>query len=360
MVDRVVKLSAGYGPRWEKTTALRYATVLVNQEGFAEVALAQARRAERMLTDSDEASTRLEVLESLVACLQKSKKADEATAYTTQITKLMVKDYQEYKKTNPPFPVTAFAGVKKPTGRVAVVEFFSGADFGPSAAFDLARDAVVQAYQPTDVVVLDYHVHLGGVGDPLTAPENLERFAFYGDAVRRGGLGLVNGKPGPRAKQEMSAANSKEVFEGLQKLIEEQLEKPADVKLTLTAGPKFNAKVQLPKAEEKLVLRFAVVEEQVRYAGANGVRYHHQIVRAMPGGSKGFAIKGTAIDESVEVKVDAIRANLAKSLDDYAKDGEFPRADRPLALQNLAVIAFVQNDATMEILAAARVPLTTK
>ncbi|MGL4420163.1 MAG: hypothetical protein ACRCZF_05835, partial [Gemmataceae bacterium] len=33
MVDRVVKLSAGYGPRWEKTTALRYATVLVNQEG---------------------------------------------------------------------------------------------------------------------------------------------------------------------------------------------------------------------------------------------------------------------------------------------------------------------------------------
>ena len=51
VADRLVKAAAGYGPRWERTVALRLATTLADQEGHAEVALDQARRAERMLGD---------------------------------------------------------------------------------------------------------------------------------------------------------------------------------------------------------------------------------------------------------------------------------------------------------------------
>jgi hypothetical protein len=47
---------------------------------------------------------------------------------------------------------------------------------------------------------------------------------------------------------------------------------------------------------------------------------------------------------------------LTKYLDGFAKtEGPFPRPDRPLAMKNLKLIAFVQNDATREILNAAQV-----
>jgi len=53
-----------------------------------------------------------------------------------------------------------------------------------------------------------------------------------------------------------------------------------------------------------------------------------------------------------------LRGKLNKYLDDYAKtEGEFPRADRPMALTNLKLVAFVQNDTTSEILQATQVSI---
>ena len=49
---------------------------------------------------------------------------------------------------------------------------------------------------------------------------------------------------------------------------------------------------------------------------------------------------------------------MTKYLDDFAKnEAPFPRADRPLALRNLKLVALVQNDATKEILHAVQVDL---
>jgi hypothetical protein len=53
---------------------------------------------------------------------------------------------------------------------------------------------------------------------------------------------------------------------------------------------------------------------------------------------------------------EAIRADLTKYLDNFAKtEGAFPHPERPLALKNLKLIAFVQNDATREVLHAVQV-----
>ena len=53
-----------------------------------------------------------------------------------------------------------------------------------------------------------------------------------------------------------------------------------------------------------------------------------------------------------------VRAKLEKFLDEFAKqEGEFPKPDRPLALDNLKLVALVQNDATGEVLQAVQVDL---
>jgi hypothetical protein len=96
-----------------------------------------------------------------------------------------------------------------------------------------------------------------------------------------------------------------------------------------------------------------LVEETIRYVGGNGLRFHHQVVRALPGGAKGVEVKDKAAKQTVEVDLKDVRAALTKYLDDFAKDRPFPYADRPLDLKHLKVIAIVQDDDSREILNAA-------
>ena len=82
------------------------------------------------------------------------------------------------------------------------------------------------------------------------------------------------------------------------------------------------------------------------------------VVRAMPGGAKGVALPKKSHEQTVSIDPDAVKAALTKYLDDFAKTGApFPRADRPLALRNLKLVALVQNDATKDILHAVQVDL---
>lgn len=366
VVDKVARLAAGYGPRWERTVALRCATLLAGQPGFEEVALAQARRAERMLTDEDDPAARLDVLETLAGILTRAKKPDEAKKYLAQIAKVEARDYQEYAKTSPPFKPEPFKGRKGTGDRVVLVELFTNADLGPTAAFDLAGDALAKAYPPKDAIVLSYHFNQPNAADPLASPDVQKRVEQYAEWVEKGSFSFVAGKPAVRALRTMTAAASKEVFDSLRQLVDTQLEKPAGVNLKVSAAPAekgFAVKAvysDLQAPGDKMMLRFAVVEDRVRYAGGNGIRYHHNVVRALPGGVKGFALKAKAGEQAVTVDPAEIRAAATRSLDEFAKESEAARPDRLVALKNLTVVAFVQNDATNEILTAARVALDGK
>jgi hypothetical protein len=116
----------------------------------------------------------------------------------------------------------------------------------------------------------------------------------------------------------------------------------------------------LEKPGEKISLRFALAEERVRFQGGNGVRYHHSVVRAMPGGPKGFPLPKATVEQTVSIKLDEVRATNNKALDDFQADlkkqgADFTFGSRPMDLRNLKVVAFVQNDETNEILQAVQV-----
>jgi hypothetical protein len=365
IVERVNKAAGTYGPRWERDVSLRLIEALAGQEGLSELAIAQAKRAERLLTDDDTTATRMTVLEALVRTFTKAGKPDEAKQYVAQLAKLELRDFAEYSKTHPPFKVEPFAGRKAKSEKVAVVEEFTGAGCETCAGMDLAFAGLVKAYKPTDVVLLRYHLHISEP-DPLTAPDGMERLKYYREAIRRPPILFVGGKKA--VEGEGNTEGSEKLYKTARGAIDELLEKPAGAKLALTVskGEKggFSAKATVTDLDtpgEQVMLRFVLAEDRVRYAGSNGVRYHHMVVRAMPGGAKGVALTKKAHEQTVQIDPDAVKAAITKYLDEFAKEeAAFPRGERPLALRNLKLIALVQNDANKEILHAVQVDLEAK
>lgn len=365
IVDRVNKSATTFGTRWERETALRLVEILTAQEGLTELAIAQAKRAERLLTDNDSTATRMAVLEALVGALTKAGKADEAKQYVSQLAKLELRDFAEYSKTSPPFKAEAFAGRKGKSEKTAVVEVFTGAECPPCVGVDLAFDGLLKAYKPSDVICLQYHLHIPRP-DPLTNPDAVARASYYGEQIEGTPTVFINGKLGNDSGGGASA--SEKFYKQFRTYIDDLLEKPTGVKLSLavTKGEKggFSAKASVADLDapgEKVMLRFVLVEDRVRYTGGNGLRYHHMVVRAMPGGAKGVALTKKTHEQTVSIDPDGLRTTLTKYLNDSPKEnGPFPRPDRPLALRNLKLVALVQNDATKEILHAVQVDLEAK
>ena len=95
----------------------------------------------------------------------------------------------------------------------------------------------------------------------------------------------------------------------------------------------------------------------MKYVGGNQLRFHHQVVRAMPGGAEGAAIKDKTFNHTASADLVQVRKDLTKYLDEYAAKAPrpFPKPDRPMDMKELKVIALVQNDKTKEIVQAVQI-----
>jgi len=360
LADRAMKVATPYGPRWERSIALKLANVLADQEPFADIAVEQARRAERLLDPRDDASSQMQVLSQVAAVLRAAGKEADLKTLEARIVKLEARDYQEYAKLFP-YKTLEYAGRKGKSDRAVMVELFTGAECPPCVAADLGFDGLDKTYKANDVVLLQYHLHIPGP-DPLTNPFSEARQTYYGEKIEGTPTIFFNGKKEPGGGGGKAAAKIK--YQAFQEVIAELLEKPATVKLGLTAevkGDEIVMKATLSELEnpsENMVLRFAITEEKVRYAGGNGLRYHHHVVRALPGGIKGFPQAKASGEQTVTVSIAKLREELSAYLTKFAsEETAFPNADRPLGLKDLTGIAFLQNDKTQEILQVVRVSL---
>ena len=102
-----------------------------------------------------------------------------------------------------------------------------------------------------------------------------------------------------------------------------------------------------------------MIEEEVRYVGGNKLRFHHHVVRAMPGGAEARRVADGQgkVEETVDLA--AVRKRLEEYLSDYARQhGGFPNALPEIKLANLSVVAFVQDDSDKSVLHAVLVPVS--
>lgn len=363
LVDRATKIAEDYGQRWQRSIAMRVANALVEQEAYVPIALEHARLAERSLKPDDDAATQMQVLQDLAKVLARAKKNDELKPIEARLVKLEARDYADYVKKFPPFKPDEFKGRKAKSDRVCLVELFTGSECPPCVAADLACDALAQTYKPSEVILLQYHLHIPGP-DPMTAPDNMERARAYGNKVGGTPALFFNGKADGTGGGRITQAKQK--YTAYRESVEEWLEKPAGARIQLAAGQKGNEisiKASLSNVEmpgDKVFLRFVLVEERIRFQGGNGLGYHHSVVRAYPGGVKGFAVTKKDMEQTATVDVEKVREEITKYLNEFSKreDAAFPI--KPTALRNLRVVAFVQNDETGEVLQAAQADVEEK
>jgi hypothetical protein len=175
---------------------------------------------------------------------------------------------------------------------------------------------------------------------------------------------VFNGqRPLPPGGGAMTASEG--LYKKYMEVINPILENSSDTKLRLTAnkvGNKIDIKAEVSGVKEpddKKRLRLVLVEESIRYVGSNRLRFHHHVVRALPGGVAGFALKEANSQHSASVNLEELRAQLVKYLDTYAKENRpFPYADRPLDLKHLKVVGLIQNDETKEIVQVVEVDVS--
>ncbi len=360
--EKAFKAGEPYGVRWQRDLAIRFARSLIGQEAFAPLALEQARRAERLLDARSPAATQMQVLELLATALRKAGREDEAKETQPRLAKLEAQDYLEYAKTMPPFKPDKFAGRKGKSDRVVLIELFTGAQCPPCVAADVAFDTLEKTYKPAEVVLLQYHLHIPGP-DALTNGDTEARQKYYGRQIRGTPTIFFNGKAEAGGGGGLDAAEEK--YKDYRDVIDPLLEKPAKLKLQVSAVRKGDqveiaAKTaDLQETGENIRLRLALVEEHVRYAGRNNLRYHHQVVRALPGGSDGKALTGKTGEHTAKVDLVSLRKSLGKYLDDFAKENDAEFSDRPMAFKNLKVVAFVQNDDNKEVFQAVQVAVAS-
>ena len=342
--EKVVKSAGLYGPSFQRDASLDVARTLIEEVGYEKIGLEYARRAEKTLDAKESATAQKRVLDVLVQALEKTKREEEVKTVQARLATL---DFRIKPK--------AFAGRKAKSDRVVLVELFTGAQCPPCIAADLAFDAVGKSFKPTEVVLLQYHVHVPGP-DPLTSPASMARRDFYDEAAKAAPSIVFSGRPVAVGGGTREAAPEK--YDDYLEAIDPILETPAGASLSLSAsrtGSKISivAKVdKLTEVGDDIRLRVALVEETVHYKGRNGVPVHHQVVRAMPGGADGTKLGKKTFEKTFAVDVTEVRKELAEYLEKFDKKNPFPNKERPLELKKLRVVAFVQSDKSGEVLQA--------
>ena len=371
-IEEWVNGARPYGTAYAADVKTKALNALSGQKAYAGLALELATEAEKALDKDASKEQRAEVAGALATAAKLAGKDDLAKQAGARADALEAEVDVEYHKTVPPFKPEVSLGRKdKTSDRVVLLELFTGAQCPPCVAADVAFDALLKTYKPTELVALEYHLHIPGP-DPLTNPDSKTRAEYYPD-LRGTPATYFNGKS--EAYGGGGMGNSKTKYDEYRQFIDSALEKSKRVDIDLQAtreGDEIKivatarAEAKKDKDEKKdgdekksnLKLRLALVEEEIRYVGGNKNRLHHHVVRSLPGGVEGKALADGQGKAEVTVNLADVRKGLESYLSDFAKTGGgFPGRQPEIKLAHLSVVAFVQDDADKSVLHAVITPV---
>jgi hypothetical protein len=251
------------------------------------------------------------------------------------------------------------------TGRVVLAEVFTGAGCPPCVAPDLAFEAALESYSREELVLLMYHLHIP-VPDPMTNTHTEGRGREYGIKVVP--MVFVDGEfEGKGGGSRYQAAG---VYERIEKSINRRLEVPAQASISLSASRR-NAVVAVEvevsavdSPHRKVRLHLALVENRLRYAGENGVRFHPMVVRAMAGDQESGISVNLRKPRKIKRKFDlrALTSELKRYLDHYegeGRQGAFSEKKHLIEETQLSIVAFLQDEETRQVLQAAFAPVVS-
>jgi hypothetical protein len=163
LVQVVETQATPHGQRLLKTVRLQIAEALVNTKELGPIALKLIEPISKELKGTETPADQIQVLTTYRTALDLSGRSADAKKIDERLGVLEGQLDKEYLATHPPFKPTPYAGRKdKDANRVVVMELFTGAQCPPCVAADLGFDGLNKSYQPTDLVLLQYHQHIPG------------------------------------------------------------------------------------------------------------------------------------------------------------------------------------------------------
>ena len=267
-------------------------------------------------------------------------------------------------------------------GHTVLLELFTGSGCEPCVAPDLAVDSLLGSYTRQDLVVLEYDEHIPQP-DPLANPDSVARAATYRvgttpEAFLDGAELPVVGAARCDVENvvvefadgvETRAATPSPVMLTVSATRGAGGEVKAQATFTLSPTPVANKPAQQPAKDvpAHAVVRFALVQDAIRYSGQNGIRFHRMVVRAMSRvagpdlTAASAAAGGTAVSTSFrpgEIAEDEVKyLNAFEKGNDRFGSVRFLTKDIPIEPDHLAVVAWMEDPATREILQAAYTPV---
>jgi hypothetical protein len=234
---------------------------------------------------------------------------------------------------------------------------------------------MIEEYPRSQVAVIEFHEHIPGP-DPMTNPDAVERMGFYTRSVIRGtptvimdGTGVDVGGGG-----ESRAPNKLEKYK---EMLGTALKAAPSVGLGLQGSRRGNTVTATTtvvwrdttgREGHDLRLRVALVEREVDYTGGNGLERHAMVFRGFLTGQEGTVLTAGTDARSLKNTVDiaTLEKTYGEYLDGYLAENpdRFSRSDgtwrammNEIDASDLALVAFVQDDTTKEVLQARVVDL---
>jgi hypothetical protein len=365
------KTASRHGLRWHAEFRMKLAEALARQQARTALALDIASRTDKELGPQESSTTQCRILKVLGAVQNKAGKIDEARKTMARLDLLENQLEREYLAALP-FKEEPFTGRKTKSDRRVLMEFFTSAQ-SPFCTSAAAACAIVnKSYKPSELILLQYHVDL-----PLDGPSPLAnaaceaRRAYYKKRFGKEGDGIpasfFNGTPKAGGGVVFVAFADRKYTE-YRKAIKPLLETAAGAKITASAvkqGDKVAIEVSvadLRSPGKDMRLRLVLAEERIAYTGRSKVPFHRQVVRAFPGGTNGFVLDEKESKHTAALDLNELRKELTNYLDNSTQRTPFPfpNSERPLDFRRLRLVAFVQDDASGEVLQVAQVDVVNK
>jgi hypothetical protein len=370
-VDQWLAATMPFGEEWQKETKFKALLSLGTKPAYAELALGLATELDKVFSATGTIEQQAQIVGILASVAKAAGKNDIAAKAEERAKDLEKKLDDEYLAKVPPFKPEPFAGrTNNAQDAVVLMELFTGTECPPCVAADVAFDALLQSYKPTELVGLEYHMHIPRP-DPLANEDVLTRAQYYG--VGSTPTTVFNGQPQAPGGGSMPMSKNKydlyrEVINAginarRRASIDVQAKRSGDeiqitAKAQVAADEKPKEKGGEGKSEgSKLRLRLVLVEDSVRFPGGNGIRFHHHVVRAMPGGVEGVELKDGRGQSEVKVDLAEVRKTIDAYLTNFEKSFTFAKGRAPLELKDLAIVAYVQDDSDKSVLQTVLVPV---
>lgn len=250
----------------------------------------------------------------------------------------------ESKQREIPFRPAKFKPTQEWRGKTVLAELFTGSECPPCAAVDIGFDGLIEAYGQDQLVVLEYHLPIPRP-DPIMNAATRARAIYYGvnstpTTYIDGEKKLAGGGPRSKAKEkfdEYATEINSRMYEIPKVQVKVSAKRSGD---DILITPTFDK--ELSGADYNLVL----VEEEVNYAGGNGILFHKKVVRDfktfMPG-----EVKNKGLIFNI---LDAENAGAGR-LAEYEKELDFSFKEKHFEIDRtrLQVVFFVQDKSSHKV-----------